>query len=75
MAEIEPHDDHGNTVAAWVMVGILLVAVVIMSIAIVFPNLALFIGGVVVAIAGLIAGKVLQSAGYGKKPAEGHSRA
>lgn len=74
MAEIEPHDDHGNTVAAWVCVGILLVAVVIMAIAVAFPNLALFIGGVVVAIVGLIAGKVLQSAGYGKKPAGEHAQ-
>ena len=61
------HDDdgHGNSVAAWVMVGILLVASAVMSLAVMFPSVPLFIGGVVLGIVGLVAGKVLALAGYG----------
>ncbi|KGN32527.1 hypothetical protein N802_17060 [Knoellia sinensis KCTC 19936] len=61
------HDDdnHGNSLAAWVMVGIVLVATAVMSLAVAFPNVPLFIGGVVLAIVGLVAGKVLALAGYG----------
>lgn len=61
------HDDdnHGNSTAAWVMVGILLLAAAVMSVAVAFPNVPLFIGGVVLAIVGLVAGKVLALAGYG----------
>ncbi|KGN42709.1 HGxxPAAW family protein [Knoellia aerolata] len=61
------HDDdgHGNSVAAWVMVGVLLVASAVMSVAVVLPSIPLFIGGVVLAVVGLVAGKVLALAGYG----------
>jgi len=61
------HDDdnHGNSVAAWVMVGIILLASAVMSIAMIFPNVPLFVGGVVLVIVGLVAGKVLALAGYG----------
>ena len=58
-------DDHGNSVAAWTMVGILLVAAAVMSLAVAFPNVPLFIGGVVLAIVGVVAGKLLALAGYG----------
>lgn len=61
------HDDdgHGNSVAAWAMVGILLVASAVMSLAVIFPSVPLFIGGVVLAVVGLVVGKVLALAGYG----------
>lgn len=61
------HDDngHGNSVAAWVMVGILILASAVMSLAVMFPSVPLFIGGVVVAIVGLVVGKVLALAGHG----------
>ncbi len=59
------HDNHGQSVAAWVTVGILIVAAAIMSLAVLFPNLWLFIGGVALGVVGLVAGKVLSMAGYG----------
>lgn len=61
------HDDdnHGNSLAAWVMVGIVLLASAVMSIAMILPNLPLFIVGVVLVVVGLVAGKVLALAGYG----------
>ena len=59
------HEDHGNSVAAWTTVGILIVASAIMSVAVLFPNLWLFIGGVALAVVALVAGKVLSMAGYG----------
>lgn len=62
----EHHDDHhGNSLAAWVMVGIVLVAAAVMSIAVVIASVGLFIGGVVLTIVGLVAGKVLALAGHG----------
>lgn len=61
------HDDdnHGNSLAAWVMVGVVLLGSAIMSAAFIWPSVALFIVGVLVVIAGLVAGKVLALAGYG----------
>lgn len=61
------HDDdnHGNSLAAWVMVGLVLLGSAIMSAAFIWPSIAVFVIGVVVVIAGLVAGKVLALAGYG----------
>lgn len=61
------HDEehHGHSLAAWVMVGVVLLAAAIMSVAFIFPNVPLFIGSVVLMVAGLVAGKVLALAGYG----------
>lgn len=65
MSQHEEHEDHGHSVAAWVAVGILIVAAAIMSLAVLFPNLWLFVGGAVLALVGVVAGKVLSMAGYG----------
>ena len=65
MSEHGDDDNHGNSVAAWVMVGTVLVASAIMSIAMIFPNVPLFVGGAVLVVVGLVAGKVLALAGYG----------
>lgn len=61
------HDDdnHGNSLAAWVMVGVVLLGSAIMAAAFIWPSVGLFIAGVLVVIAGLVAGKVLALAGYG----------
>ncbi|KRE41290.1 HGxxPAAW family protein [Knoellia sp. Soil729] len=61
------HDDdhHGNSLAAWVMVGIVLLGAAIMAVGFVIPSLAVIIGGAVVMVIGLIAGKVLALAGHG----------
>ena len=61
----EHDDNHGQSVAAWTAVIILIAAAAIMSIAVVFPNVGLFGAGVIVAVVGVIAGKVLSMAGYG----------
>lgn len=67
MAE-EQHDNHGNSIAAWVGVGIMVVAFAIMAFAVAVPNVPLFIGGAVLVVVGLIVGKVLSSMGYGAHP-------
>jgi hypothetical protein len=64
------HDDHGNTLAAWVCVGLLILASFVMSLAVVLASIPLFAAGAAVAAAGLVAGKVLQLAGYGRATTE-----
>ena len=82
MAGNDHHDNHGQSVAAWTGVGILMVAAVVMSWAVVISSTGLFIAGAVLALAafkatvlitvllvGVIAGKVLAMAGFGvQKP-------
>lgn len=58
-------DHHGNSTAAWAMVGILLLGSAIMSLAVALASIPMFVGGAVVAVAGLVVGKVLALAGYG----------
>ena len=61
------HDHHGQSVASWTTVGILLVAAALIAIA--FPladaRMPLLVIGIVLAVVGLVAGKVLASTGYG----------
>ena len=59
------HPSHGNTVAAWTAVGILLVAALVMSLGVVLASVTVFVIGAVVAVLGVVAGKVLALAGYG----------
>ena len=68
MAEHDPHESHGHSVAAWTCVGILLLASTVMSAAVLWPNVALFVVGAVIAVIGVVAGKWLSMAGYGAKP-------
>jgi multisubunit Na+/H+ antiporter MnhG subunit len=69
MAGNDHHDNHGQSVAAWTGVGILMVASVVMSWAVVISSTGLFIAGAVLALVGVIAGKVLAMAGFGvQKP-------
>ena len=58
-------EDHGHSFAAWVAVGILLVATLVMSLAVVFPSVLWFVIGAVIAVIGVATGKVLSMAGYG----------
>lgn len=62
---MEEHDHHGNSVAAWTGVGIVLGGFTIMALAVLFPSVVVFIVGVVVAIIGVVVGKVMSMAGYG----------
>ena len=63
------HDNHGQSVAAWTAVSILMVASLVMAASIVWPSAALFIAGLVLALIGVIAGKVLAMAGFGVRKA------
>ncbi len=62
---MEKHPQHGNSVAAWTAVAIVLGGFTIMAAAVLFASVLLFVIGVVVAILGAISGKVLAMAGYG----------
>lgn len=59
------HPSHGNTVAAWTAVGVLLVAALVMSLGVILASVTVFVVGAVVAVLGVVAGKVLALAGYG----------
>lgn len=56
---------HGNTPAAWVCVGLLIVAAFFGALAVITTSIVLVVVAVVFAVAGLVAGKVLSLAGYG----------
>jgi hypothetical protein len=60
------HDDHGNTLAAWTCVGLLILGSFVICLAVVLAAIPLFVVGAVIAVAALVAGKVLQLAGYGR---------
>ncbi|HEX8498123.1 MAG TPA: HGxxPAAW family protein [Actinomycetales bacterium] len=67
----ESHSNHGNTVAAWTTVGLIMVATLIMCIAVVITSLWVFLAGVAVVGIALVVGKLLANAGYGMpKPAD-----
>lgn len=61
----EAHSNHGNTVAAWTTVGLIMVATFIMCMAVILTSLWLFLAGVVVVGIALVTGKLLSNAGYG----------
>ena len=66
----EAHSNHGNTIAAWTGVGVIMIGALIMSIAVVVASVKLFIIGGVVCLLGVVAGKLLSRAGYGAKRPE-----
>ena len=57
---------HGNTVAAWVAVAIIMAAFIVGAAGILMANWMIFWGSVVLAAVGGIAGKVLQMMGFGQ---------
>jgi hypothetical protein len=63
---VEPdHDHHGQSVASWTAVGIILVGCLLMSIAVAIAQTWLFVVGAVVVVVGCVAGKVLSAMGFG----------
>ena len=56
---------HGNTLAAWVTVGIMSVGVIVGTVGFTVGSTALLIAGIVVTVVGLIAGAVLSRMGHG----------
>jgi hypothetical protein len=59
---------HGNSVAAWTAVGVIVLGSLISSIAIPFSLVWLFWVGIVVIVIGAILGKVLSAMGFGEQP-------
>lgn len=60
-------NNHGQTVAAWTLSIIVMLAFLVGSIGVVLDNRLIFWTGVGMIGVGLIAGKVLSALGYGKK--------
>jgi hypothetical protein len=70
---VEPdHDNHGQSVASWTAVGIVMVGALVMAIAVVIASTWLFVVGAVIAVLGGISGKVLSAMGFGKSGRPGH---
>src|SRR5919199_807976 len=70
---VEPdHDNHGQSVASWTAVGIVMVGALVMAIAVVIGSVWLFVVGAVIAVVGGISGKVLSAMGFGKSGRPGH---
>jgi hypothetical protein len=71
-----PHDPygHGNSVAAWTAVGVIMFGALLMSIAVAigFGAIWLFVVGAVVAALGPLVGKMLSAMGFGSKTDSGH---
>jgi hypothetical protein len=65
-----PHDDHGHSVAAWSLVIIVLVGVLVGCVALIANQPWLFWVGLGVVVVGVIVGKVLQVMGFGVKTYE-----
>ena len=59
-------ESHGNTVAAWVAVGIVLAAFLVGAAGVMTANWPLFWASVILAVVGGATGKVLQMMGYGQ---------
>jgi hypothetical protein len=66
------HDNHGQSVAAWTAVGIVMFGALVMAIAVVIASKWLFVVGAVIAVLGGISGKVLAAMGFGKSGRPGH---
>lgn len=62
---MEHHDNHGQSVAAWTAVGILIVAFAVGSWAVATLNMPLLWISAGLVVVGMVAGKVLASMGYG----------
>lgn len=60
-------NNHGQTVAAWTLSIIVMLAFLVGSIGVVLDNRVVFWSGVALIGVGIIAGKVLANLGFGKK--------
>lgn len=57
---------HGDTIAAWTTVIVIMIAFAVATLGAWFASSAMLISGGVLVVAGLVAGFVLKRAGYGK---------
>jgi hypothetical protein len=62
---------HGNTLAAWTLVTIVLVGFVVGGVGVMVENMPVLWIGVGIGVVGLIVGKIMQRMGLGTEPA-GH---
>lgn len=61
-----PYANHGSTVAAWVMFGIMTVGVIVGAVAYDLANPPIVFVGAGIIVLGLLAGLLLKIAGYGQ---------
>ena len=63
---------HGNSVAAWTAVSIIMVGFLIMAVAVAIRSLWVFIVGALILVLGVVTGKVLSAMGLGSKERSTH---
>ncbi|WP_237202632.1 HGxxPAAW family protein [Rothia endophytica] len=61
-----PHTNHGNTIASWAMLGIIIVGAIVAAVGFDIASTPIFVVGVAIMLIGLVAGLVLRAAGYGQ---------
>jgi divalent metal cation (Fe/Co/Zn/Cd) transporter len=66
MAEVEHHDNHGQTPAAWTAVTIIGIGFLVGCVAVVLLNWPLLAASVGIVVLGVVVGKVMQMMGMGK---------
>ncbi len=66
MAEVEHHDNHGQTPAAWTAVAIIMIGFLVGCVAVVQLNWVLLGVAFAVIVVGVVVGKVMQMMGMGK---------
>jgi hypothetical protein len=66
------HGGHGNSVAAWTCVSVIMLGSLLMCLAVALPTTWLFVVGAVVVVLGAISGKVLAAMGFGVSGRPGH---
>jgi hypothetical protein len=66
------HDAHGQSVASWTAVGIIMLGALTGCVAVVLESRWLFVVAVVVVVVGAIAGRVLSAMGFGVSGRPGH---
>jgi hypothetical protein len=62
-----PHENHGNSIAAWSAVTIIMVASCVGAIGVLISAPWLFWVGIALVVVGVAAGKILQMMGFGMK--------
>jgi uncharacterized membrane protein len=71
--QVEPvHETHGQSVASWTAVIIIMLGSLVMAIAVVITTVWLFVVGAVIVVLGAVSGKVLSAMGFGASGGPGH---
>lgn len=61
----EQHEDHGHSLAAWTMVGFVVLGSIFIAFGVAFGRHSLDIVGVIICVIGVAASKILSKAGFG----------